>query len=61
MFNLSDVFIFIAVIVSFAVSGFTYFSGHEMQGLFSAVWVPSILAFGIYFKLASLVARSKKQ
>ena len=60
MFNLSDVFILIAVMVSFAVSGFSYFNGYEMQGLFSAVWVPSILAFGIYFKLASLAARSSK-
>lgn len=60
MFNLSDIFILIAVMVSFAVSGFSYFNGYETQGLFSAVWVPSILAFGIYFKLASLVARSAK-
>jgi hypothetical protein len=49
MFNLSDIFILIAVMVSFAVSGFSYFNGYETQGLFSAVWVPSILAFGIYF------------
>ena len=60
MFNLSDIFILMAVMVSFAVSGFSYFNGYETQGLFSAVWVPSILAFGIYFKLASLVARSKQ-
>ena len=60
MFNLSDVFILIAVMISFAVSGFSYFNGLETQGLFSAVWVPSILAFGIYFKLASLAARSEK-
>jgi hypothetical protein len=60
MFNLSDIFILIAVMVSFAVSGFSYFNEYETQGLFSAVWVPSILAFGIYFKLASLVARSKQ-
>ncbi|MFT7533163.1 MAG: hypothetical protein ACI9FD_004198 [Gammaproteobacteria bacterium] len=60
MFNLSDIFILIAVIVAFTVSGFYYFNGYETQGLFSAVWVPSILAFGIYFKLASLVARSSK-
>jgi hypothetical protein len=60
MFNLSDIFILIAVMISFAVSGFSYFNGLETQGLFSAVWVPSILAFGIYFKLASLAARIEK-
>ena len=57
MFKISDFFILLAVAVSFAVSGFSYFNGLETQGLFTAIWVPSILAFGIYFKLAALAAR----
>lgn len=57
MFKLSDLFILLAVAVSFAVSGFLWFNGYHDQGLFTAIWVPSILAFGIYFKVASLVAR----
>jgi hypothetical protein len=57
MFKLSDLFILLAVAISFLVSGFSYFNGYEMQGLFTAIWVPSILAFGIYFKLAALSAR----
>ena len=57
MFKPSDFFILLAVAVSFAVSGFSYFNGLETQGLFTAIWVPSILAFGIYFKLAALAAR----
>lgn len=61
MFKLSDFFILLAVSVSFAVSGFSYFNGLETQGLFTAIWVPSILAFGIYFKLAALAARSANQ
>jgi hypothetical protein len=61
MFKISDFFILLAVAVSFAVSGFSYFSGLETQGLFTAIWVPSILAFGIYFKLAALAARGTKQ
>ncbi len=61
MFKLSDFFILLAVAVSFFVSGFSYFSGYETQGLFTAIWVPSILAFGIYFKLAALAARGTKQ
>jgi len=56
----SDFFILLAVAVSFAVSGFSYFNGLETQGLFTAIWVPSILAFGIYFKLAALAARGSK-
>lgn len=61
MFKLSDFFILLAVAIAFAVSGFSYFNGYETQGLFTAIWVPSILAFGIYFKLTILVARGNKQ
>jgi len=59
MFKLSDIFILLAVAVSFAVSGFFWFSGFYQHALFTAIWVPSILAFGIYFKLASLAARER--
>ncbi|MFA9460630.1 hypothetical protein [Thiohalorhabdus methylotrophus] len=59
MFKLSDFFILLAVIVSFAVSGFLWYSGNQSQGIFTAIWVPAILCFGIYFKLAALVARSE--
>ena len=58
MFKLSDLFILLAVVVSFAVSGFLWFNGFREEGLFTAIWVPSILAFGIYFKLSVLNARS---
>ena len=54
MFKMSDVCIFLAVIVSFAVSGYLWFSGQKEEGLFTAVWVPSILGFGIYFKVLTL-------
>ena len=61
MFKQSDLFILLAVAISFAVSGLSYFNGLETQGLFTAIWVPSILAFGIYFKLAALAAKEEKQ
>ncbi|MGB5672582.1 MAG: hypothetical protein WBM71_18760 [Sedimenticolaceae bacterium] len=61
MFRLSDFFILLAVAVSFAVSGFLLLNGYQNEGLFTAIWVPSILAFGIYFKLAALSARSEQQ
>ena len=57
MFKLSDLFILLAVAVSFAVSGLRWFEGDQTEGLFTAIWVPSILAFGIYFKLSSLANR----
>ena len=61
MFKLSDIFILLAVAISFAVSGFSYFNGLETQALFTAIWVPSILAFGIYFKLMVLLARGDRK
>jgi hypothetical protein len=51
MISRSDFFILLAVMISFAVSGYLWFSGQRDEGLFTAVWVPSILCFGIYFKL----------
>ncbi len=61
MFRLSDFFILLSVAVSFAISGFLWFNGYQTEGLFTAIWVPSILAFGIYFKLAALSARSEQR
>lgn len=57
MFRLSDLFILLAVAISFAVSGLLWFNGFQTEGLFTAIWVPSILAFGIYFKISHLLAR----
>ena len=59
MFKMSDVCILLAVMVAFAVSGFLWFNGQREEGLFTAVWVPSILCFGIYFKVLALKGRSK--
>jgi len=57
LFKLSDIFILLAVTVSFVLSAYLWFKGFRDLGIFTAIWVPSILAFGIYFKLAVLVAR----
>ena len=61
MFRLSDAFILLAVAVSFAVSGFLWFNGYQSEGVFTAIWVPSILAFGIYFKVSMLGSRSMQR
>ncbi len=58
MIKQSDIFILLAVAISFAVSGYLWFSGQREEGLFTALWVPSILCFGIYFKL--IVLRASK-
>ena len=59
MLKQADFFILLAVSISFAVSGFLWFSGQREEGLFTAIWVPSILCFGIYFKLVVIGARKK--
>ena len=57
MIRKSDMFILLAVAISFTVSGYLWFSGQREEGLFTAVWVPSILCFGIYFKLIVMGSR----
>ena len=59
MLKQADVFILLAVGISLAVSGFLWFSGQREEGLFTAIWVPSILCFGIYFKLIVIGAKRK--
>ena len=59
MIKKSDVFILLAVAISFTVSGYMWFSGQREEGLFTAVWVPSILCFGMYFKLMGIVGNLK--
>lgn len=54
MFKSSDICILAAVFVSFAISAYLWFNGQKDEGLFTATWVPSILCFGLYFKVLSL-------
>lgn len=58
MFKKSDLFFLLAVAISFFVSGYLWFGGQQMEGIFTAIWVPSILGFGIYFKLLVLGAQN---
>ena len=57
MIRNSDIFILLAVAISFALSGYLWFTGNRDEGVFTALWVPSILCFGIYFKLMGIVGR----
>ncbi|MCX7064316.1 MAG: hypothetical protein NT024_07060 [Proteobacteria bacterium] len=59
MIKMSDVCILLAVMVAFAISGFLWFGGQKDEGLFTAMWVPSILCFGIYFKVLGLKGAGK--
>ncbi len=54
MIKISDMFILIAVMVSFAISAYLWFTGQKQEGLFTATWVPAILCFGMYFNILAL-------
>jgi hypothetical protein len=60
MIKFSDICILLAVMVSFAISGVLWFGGQKEEGLFTAVWVPAILCFGIYFKVLSLAGEHRE-
>jgi hypothetical protein len=60
MFRKSDYFILLAVVISFVVSAYLWFAvGDREQAIFTAIWIPSIFCFGIYFKLAALMGRKQ--
>lgn len=60
MFKKSDYFIILAVLISFVISAYLWFVEKDaQQAIFTAIWVPSIFAFGIYFKLCAMMAVKK--
>jgi len=50
-FSLTDKLLFIAAILSLIYSEVLFFNGYENQAIFIGLWVPSLLAFGIYLHL----------
>ena len=50
-FTITDILLFIAAFNSLIFSEILYFNGEENAAIFIGIWVPSILAFGIYLKL----------
>jgi len=46
--------------VSFVISAYLWFVVEDqLQAIYTAIWVPSIFTFGIYFKLCSLMGGKK--
>lgn len=50
-FTTSDKLLFIPALLSLIFSEVLYFYGEKADANFIGLWVPSILAFGIYLKL----------
>jgi hypothetical protein len=44
--------------ISFVISAYLWFVVKDSdQAIYTAIWIPSIFCFGIYFKLAALLGR----
>jgi len=50
-FTLADKLLFVSAFLSLIYSEILFFNGNTEQAIFIGLWVPSILAFGIYLKL----------
>ena len=50
-FTIADKLLFVAALLSLIYSEILFFSGDKQDATFIGIWVPSILAFGIYLKL----------
>jgi hypothetical protein len=50
-FTMADKLMFLSALLSLIFSEALYFKGEKEDGTFIGLWVPSILAFGIYLKL----------
>jgi hypothetical protein len=50
-FTTTDIILMSAALMSIVFSELLYFQGEKEDGAFVGIWVPSILAFGIYLKL----------
>ena len=50
-FTTTDILLFISAFLSLIFSEYLFFKGETNSAIFIGIWVPSILAFGIYLKL----------
>jgi hypothetical protein len=53
-FTLADKLLFLSAFLSLIFSEVLYFKGEATAAIFIGIWVPSILAFGIYLKLIKM-------
>jgi hypothetical protein len=49
-FNIADILLLVSALSSLIFSEILFFSGEKENAIFIGLWVPSILAFGIYLR-----------
>lgn len=50
-FTMTDKLMFLSATLSLVYSEVLFFQGEKQDAIFLGLWVPSILAFGIYLKM----------
>ena len=50
-FTIPDILLLLSALLSLVFSEILYFKGEATAAIFIGLWVPSILAFGMYLKL----------
>ena len=50
-FTITDILLLLSALLSLVFSEILYFKGEATAAIFIGLWVPSILAFGMYLKL----------
>ena len=55
MFRLYDILVILSSLVTLALSIFLWINQQRQEALFIAILLPSLLGFGIYFKLLRIV------
>jgi hypothetical protein len=53
-FTIADKMLFTAALLSLIYSEVLFFNEEKLDAIFLGLWVPSILAFGIYLKIISI-------
>lgn len=58
MLQRSDYLIAFSAFAAFLLSNYLWFTGDKQAGLYVGIWVPSLIAAGVYLKLS--LSRGKK-
>jgi hypothetical protein len=53
-FSITDKLIFLSAIASLLFSEIMFFAGYQEGSMFVGLWVPTLLAFGIYLRLIKM-------
>lgn len=53
MRRMSEICIYLSVLIAFVTTGYLWFSGQNNEALFTSTWIPSILTFAIYAEIVN--------